>query len=122
MTYKTLLVHVEASPDSNLRLRAAVDLAHDLRATLIGVGGGEPVYLDNPMMMDGEVDGALIQSLADFDVANLKDAEARFHAAVGPLGGAAIWLSAFRSARGFSIPPRQSTKKRALTLNGSGRW
>ena len=94
MTYKTLLVHVEASPDSNLRLRAAVDLAHELRATLIGVGGSEPIYLDNPMMMDGCVDGTLLQSLTDFDVANLKDAEARFHAAVGSRGGAAIWLSA----------------------------
>ena len=94
MTYKTLLVHVEASPDSNLRLRAAVDLARDLAATLIGVGGSEPIYLDNPMMMDGCVDGTLLQSLTDFDVANLKDAEARFHAAVASLGGASIWLSA----------------------------
>ena len=92
MAYKTLLVHVEAHPDSDLRLGFAVDLARELDAALIGVGGGEPAYLDNPMMMDGHVDGALIQTLTDMDTADLKEAETRFRLATRDIG-AAMWIS-----------------------------
>jgi nucleotide-binding universal stress UspA family protein len=93
MTYKTLLIHVEPTPESNLRLRIAVDLARELGATLIGVGGSQPLYLDNSGLMAGYGDGTVIQTLVDLDAASLTEAEARFHAATGSLARAAIWLS-----------------------------
>ena len=93
MNYKTLLVHVEPTADSDLRLRISVDLAQQLGATLIGVGGCEPAYLANPMMMTGYSDGALIQTLDDIDTAGLAECEARYNEAVKPLGSAARWIS-----------------------------
>jgi nucleotide-binding universal stress UspA family protein len=93
MSYKSLLIHVEPSPESNLRLRIAVDLAHGLGATLIGVGGNQPLYLDDSMLVTGYGDGMVVQTLFDMDAANLAEAEARFHAAAASLGAAAIWLS-----------------------------
>jgi nucleotide-binding universal stress UspA family protein len=93
MSYKSLLIHVEPTPESNLRLRVAVDLARGLGATLIGVGGNQPIYLDDSMLMTGYGDGAVIQTLVDMDTATLTEAEARFHAATGSLGAEAIWVS-----------------------------
>jgi nucleotide-binding universal stress UspA family protein len=93
VSYKSLLIHVEPTPESNLRLRVAVDLARGLGATLIGVGGNQPIYLDNAMLMTGYGDGAVIQTLVDLDTATLTEAEARFHATTGSLGAEAIWLS-----------------------------
>lgn len=93
MSYRTLLTHVEPTPESNLRLRVAVDLARALDATLIGVGGSQPPYLDNPMLITGYGDGTLIQTLFDVDAANLIEAKDRFNVAAASLGGSAIWLS-----------------------------
>jgi nucleotide-binding universal stress UspA family protein len=91
MSYKTLLVHVESSPESDVRLRAAVALAAQLNATLVGVGGGEPLYFDNPTIADG---GAkVIEDLDTLDRAELAAAEIRFRTAAGSLASAAIWLS-----------------------------
>jgi nucleotide-binding universal stress UspA family protein len=93
MSYKSLLIHVEPTPESNLRLRVAVDLARALDATLIGVGGNQPLYLDNSMLVTGYGDGMVIQTLFDVDAANLVEAKDRFHTAAASLGAAAIWLS-----------------------------
>ncbi len=93
MAYKTLLVHVEPTSVSNLRLRIAVDLAGQLDATLIGVGGSEPAYLDTLMPFTGYSDGSLVQMLADLDTKNLTDAEAHFRVATKSMGAKAIWRS-----------------------------
>ncbi len=70
-----------------------MDLTRQLGATLIGVGGCEPAYLANPMMMAGYSDGALIQTLTDLDTASLAECEARFDEAAKPLGSAAMSIS-----------------------------
>ena len=38
MSFKTLLVHVEAEPAADLRLALAIDLANQFDTKLIGVG------------------------------------------------------------------------------------
>jgi nucleotide-binding universal stress UspA family protein len=91
MSYKTLLVHVECSPESDVRLGAAVALAVQLEATLVGVGGGEPLYFDNPTIADGG--GMIIEDLDTRDRAELAEAETRFRTAARVLPSAAIWLS-----------------------------
>ncbi len=92
MSYKTLLVHVEPTPESDLRLRAAVALAGELGATLIGVGGCEAAYLDSAWIAS-DIDGMAVQALMDNDSAELKEAESRFHTLAAPLGSAALWRS-----------------------------
>jgi nucleotide-binding universal stress UspA family protein len=94
MTFKTLLVHVEPTPESDLRLRTAVDLALNWGATLIGVGGCEPAFIDNPMMITGYDDGTLIQALTDIETKDLAVAKERFAVATRDLGKAAQWLAA----------------------------
>ncbi|WP_411288467.1 universal stress protein [Phenylobacterium sp.] len=93
MTYKTLLVHVEPTGDSDLRLRIAVDLARQIDATLIGVGGSEPLHLDNPMLSTDYIDATLAQILADLETENLAAAEARFRDATKSMGAKATWCS-----------------------------
>ncbi len=93
MTYKTLLVHVEPTADSDLRLRIAVDLGRKIDATLIGVGGSEPLYLADPMLMSSYSGGTLGQTLADLDTKNLTEAESHFREATQSLGVRAIWCS-----------------------------
>jgi nucleotide-binding universal stress UspA family protein len=91
MSYKTLLVHVEPSPESNARLRAAVALGIQLDATLVGVGGSEPLYFDNPAIADGG--GMIVEDIDTLDRAELAEAESLFRGATGSLPSAAVWLS-----------------------------
>jgi nucleotide-binding universal stress UspA family protein len=91
MSYHTLLVHVEPTPESDMRLRAAVRLASDFDATLIGVGGCKPAYIDNPWI--AETAGETIQALVDAESADLKEAKTRFHDLAVALGPAALWCS-----------------------------
>lgn len=94
MGFKTLLVHVEGTPDSDLRIRVAVDLAYDLSAKLIGVGGRTPIYLEAenlggiyPMYPGG----AATQAIIEQEDTRLEVAEARFHRLAGALGAGAVW-------------------------------
>lgn len=81
MSYKTLLVHVENTPQSHARLRLACDLAMDLQADIIGVGGRMPAYLDNASAASGGsyADGALVQALSKIDKGDIAKAETSFH-------------------------------------------
>jgi nucleotide-binding universal stress UspA family protein len=92
MKYKAVLVHVESSIESDVRLHAAVDLARQFDATLIGVGGGEPLYIDNSIIAAYD-DGSSIRNMDRLDSAELADAEARFRMATGLLQSGAIWRS-----------------------------
>ncbi|MFO1013065.1 MAG: universal stress protein [Caulobacteraceae bacterium] len=93
MPFKTLLVHVEATAESDLRLRTAVELASNWGAALLGVGGCKPAYLDNPMLLSGYDDGTLVQAIADMETEDLAKSAERFAAASAGLGDAAQFLS-----------------------------
>jgi nucleotide-binding universal stress UspA family protein len=90
MSFKTLLVHVEATLESDMRLQAAVGLARHLGASLIGVAGCEAAYLDNCWVAAG-ADPIGIQAIKDCDKDELVEAEVRFRTLAGPLGSGAIW-------------------------------
>jgi nucleotide-binding universal stress UspA family protein len=90
--YKTLLLHVENTPQSEARLRLACNLAMDLQANIIGVGGLMPAY----MGVGGEsagmyADGALVQELSDINKREIAKAEKTFHQLTSALAGKASW-------------------------------
>ena len=92
MSFKTLLVHVEATPESDLRLGAAVRLAKAWGASLMGLGGCEPVFLAMPWA-SAYSDGEILQEIMDEEGVELKDAAARFKIATESLGARALWTT-----------------------------
>lgn len=87
----TYLVHVEATEESDRRLDAIVQFARSTNAALRGVGGCEPVSRANPWIATSYQVGSVIEVLAEFEAADLKQAETRFRAAAACLGGDASW-------------------------------
>ncbi len=95
MSYKTLIVHVENSPESDLRLRVAVDLAYDLSASLIGVGGRAPPYVEDACgggAYSVYAAGALTEVVLAQESMDLQKARASFERIAGPLASA-VWRS-----------------------------
>ena len=95
MSYKTLVVHVENSPESDVRLRVAVDLAYDLSASLIGVGGRAPAYVADACGSAAYTmyaAGAVVQEMAKQEAADLQRAKAIFQRIAGPLASS-VWRS-----------------------------
>jgi nucleotide-binding universal stress UspA family protein len=92
MSFKTILVHVEATPESDLRLGAAVRLANAWGASLMGLGGCEPAYLAMPWAT-AYSDGEILQEVMDEEGVELKDAAARFEIATESLRARALWTT-----------------------------
>jgi nucleotide-binding universal stress UspA family protein len=91
MSYKTILVHVEANAASDGRIRLACDLARTFGGAVIGVGAEaieQPVYAA-PSSVTGEV----LTERMDRVAAHLRDAEARFKRLARDLPQGAIWVS-----------------------------
>ncbi|MCA3699735.1 MAG: universal stress protein [Brevundimonas sp.] len=84
MTYKTLLVAVDDSADSDARVALACDLAVGMDAHLIGACG---VALNLPPMEDPYTGGAMLGEaftlFRDLAEAEVRSSLKRFHAAVG---------------------------------------
>lgn len=84
MTYKTLLVAVDDSADSDARVALACDLAAGMGAHLIGACG---VALTFPPMEDPYTGGAMLGEaftlFRDLAEAEVRSSLKRFHAAVG---------------------------------------
>lgn len=81
MSFKTLLVHVEANTSPDVRLSLAVNLANQLQAKLIGVGAE---FFRSPYYAGDGVDyfaGDLITAEMESIESDLKRAEAKFRAA-----------------------------------------
>lgn len=93
MSYKTLLVHVEHTPESEARLHLACRMAADLQARLIGVGGRLPVYLDNASAASVGLyaNGAVVQNLNDLDKQALAMAERSFQRIAAEHAVATTW-------------------------------
>lgn len=89
MSFKSLLVPVQAGPVCQRALPRVAAFAERLGADLTGVAARAPVFLADPWIMTGD----LVQRLADEDEAQLKAAEARFHEATKGLGGRAHWVA-----------------------------
>lgn len=89
LTYKTILVHVEASIDSAERLQSVVDLAYGLSAKVIGVGGCAPVYMNDIVAIDWQI-------VRDQEQADVKAAKDQFQRIAGILGDSAVWCSGAR--------------------------
>jgi nucleotide-binding universal stress UspA family protein len=89
--YKTLLVHVEASAESDARLQIAVDFAGGLSAKVIGVGGLAQMQMDGVVGIDWQI-------VADAQQADIKAAEEHFKRIAGVMGQAAAWL------QGLGVP------------------
>lgn len=91
MSYKSLLIHVEATPASDARLRAAVAFATQLDAEIVGLGGREPLIMVEPLVADFG-GGYAVEACAEADAQLLADAEARFR----KLAPAGLWRPAAR--------------------------
>lgn len=92
MSYKSILVHVEANAASDSRIRAACDLARRFDGALIGVGAEtfeQPFYA-----AQGPVSGQVIQDLSDHTEARLQEAAARFKRLAQPVPQGTAWFSA----------------------------
>lgn len=83
MSFKTLLVHVEAEPAADLRLALAIDLANQFDAKLIGVGAD----INDPFASYGGAyeAGPLIVAQIEAVQSDLKRAEAKFRSAAKAL-------------------------------------
>ena len=94
MSFKTLLVHVEAEPASDPRLDLAIDLANQFDAKLIGVG----VDIDDPLASYSAAyeAGPLIVAQIEAVQADLKQAEVKFRRAVTGLRHGSDWRVAMR--------------------------
>jgi nucleotide-binding universal stress UspA family protein len=82
--YKTLLIHVRATPECLAVLAAAVDLAERQELHLIGLGGAAPYFPPN-----GYVSGEIVQTIAEDQGAAVAAAEEAFRVAAAGLGGRA---------------------------------
>ena len=91
MAFKTLLVHVEDTPEAEARLAAAAELAGRWSARLIGVGGCMPASVEQPFVASIDVESLLV--LDDAERNDLASAEARFHRLTATLGEHASWRS-----------------------------
>jgi nucleotide-binding universal stress UspA family protein len=89
MSYKTILVHVEPTPASDARLRAAVEFAGKQDAELIGLGGRARMIQAAPLaMLEGG--SFAVETWAKGEADELAEAEASFRK-VAP---DAIWRAA----------------------------
>lgn len=84
MSYKTLLIHVEPTIAGRERLRAAVGLARELDARLIGVGARALNPMPDPI-------GMSIVKLKEETETELKHAALLFDEEARGLGAAALW-------------------------------
>jgi nucleotide-binding universal stress UspA family protein len=97
MTYATLLVPVEADPESDGRLSLAIDLANQFDAKLIGVGA----ELGRTWALGGAFDGGYAAAAiytAETAVVDedLQRAKAKFHAASTAVRQGSDWRSAIQ--------------------------
>ncbi len=91
LAFKTVLVHVESTPESKARVGSAVELAGRWSAHLIGVGGCIPAYVQQPFV--GAVDGDTFQIIDDMALDDRAEAEARFRRLAASLGSGGVWRS-----------------------------
>lgn len=89
MSFKTVLTHVRPTHACGEALRAAVAFAQLHDADLLGVGGRAPTCLTDPW--SGYAGQAALESAAERDAAELREAETRFRDAARALGGRAHW-------------------------------
>ncbi|MEO6341175.1 MAG: universal stress protein [Caulobacteraceae bacterium] len=91
MTYKTILVHVRDDGPSAKAVEAAVGLARQFDAHVLGVGA--EMYDISLMASAPYIDGTLIQELRDQVETHLTVAQGRFRKLTLDLGSQAEWLS-----------------------------
>ncbi len=87
MSFKSLLVPVQPTSACAGALPRVVEFAQALGADLTGVASLASVFIANPWIVSGDI----VQELTDDQEAQLKAAEARFHAASAALNGHAHW-------------------------------
>ncbi len=94
MSFKTLLVHVEADPPSDPRLALAIDLANQFDAKLIGVGAEfyRSLYYGGDGLDYGA--GYLIAAEMESIEADLKRAAEKFRNAAAAVRGGWDWRAA----------------------------
>ena len=92
MSFKALLVHVEADPAPDPRLALAIDLANQFGAKLIGVGA--ELYRSYYSGGDGYGAGYLMVAEMDAVDADLKRAEVKFRSAASAVREGADWRAA----------------------------
>ena len=97
MSYKTLLTHVQNGPAGAAALQAAVDIAGDLGATLIGLGS-EMIPPSGVADPTGLIEGEWVKAMREQIEKNLDEAEQQFNAAAS--GAPNIWL------RSLELPAR----------------
>jgi len=88
MSYKTLLLHVEPTEASRIRLQAVADFAKDIGADVIGLGGRRPLIEAEPLVATFGA-GVAVQVSSEMEAADLAECEAAFRR-LAP-GGA--WLA-----------------------------
>jgi nucleotide-binding universal stress UspA family protein len=93
MTFRSILVHAEADPRSEPRLRLATDLANRFDAGLIGVAA-ETYEPQSFMGGYANVDGELLMAESEAVQDDLKIAEARFTEAAKTVKAGAQWRAA----------------------------
>lgn len=89
MSFKTLLVHIEAEPEPDPRLALAIDLANQFGAKLIGVGA--ELYRTTYYGGDGYGTAYLIAAEMEVVEADLKRAEKKFRAAASAVHEGLDW-------------------------------
>lgn len=92
MTYKTLLVAVDDSAESDARVALACDLATGMNAYLIGACG---VALNPPPLEDPHIDGAMLGEaftlFRDLAEAEVRSSLKRFHHVIAPRQDQTEW-------------------------------
>ena len=93
MTFKTILVHAEADPKCEPRLKLAAELANQFEAGLIGVAA-ETYEPQSFMSAYANVDGELLMAEAEAVQDDLKIAEGRFTETAKTVKAGAQWRAA----------------------------
>lgn len=88
MAFKSLLVPIQDSPESERVLGRAVEFATRTGADITGVMARPPLALVDPWIMSG----GIVQQLVDDQTASIKAAEQRFANAARPLNGRSHWI------------------------------
>ena len=105
---QSLVVHADAGPHAEMRLRIARSLAQRHDAAMTAVYAATPAAAQLPVTIESAAIGPLYTLLADVDRARREDAKARFEAIRAAAGAPMAWEGA------EGLAPFRSFARRAL--------
>jgi nucleotide-binding universal stress UspA family protein len=110
MSFKTLMVHLELSRTNDSLLAVAGDLAHRLKAHVIGIAACQPIQL---MYNETYISGDIVEQDREQIEKQLADTEQQARAALDAIGIKSEWRSTIRPG---SLADFMATQARAADL------